>query len=49
MVHKNPVSLKELAQKKTPEELAAENEQLKKQITDLQLAVCEIFESVTEV
>lgn len=39
-------SIKELSEKKTPEELAVENEQLKREVTGLQLALCEVYELV---
>lgn len=42
-------SVKELLEKKTPEELAAENEELQQQITELQLALCELYEAFMEV
>lgn len=44
-------SIKELNQKKTPEQLQKENEELKKQVTslenqltDTQLALCDVYE-----
>lgn len=46
MINHKIDSVTELKKRKTYEEIAAENQNLSLQVTDLQIALCDIFEMI---